>query len=273
MKTFSLLLLTVILAGCTPTKTEVSPIVIRGSNTFGEELAPALITEYKKTHPGAAFDTEFKGTTFGMGALLAERCDLAAASRPASSNETTMGQERGVELNDHTIGAYSVAVIVNTGNAIADLSLEQVRDIFTGVITNWKDVGGPDAAIQLYIRDPISGTYLGFRELAMENKPYSTNVKTANSYAEIARGVAQDPNAIGYTSVELPKGISVKPVTIGGVGPSVTAVKQDKYPYARTLRLYTNKAKESADAREFTAFIQSAKGQQILEQMGFVPRP
>jgi phosphate transport system substrate-binding protein len=184
-----------------------------------------------------------------------------------------MGQQRGIELNDHVIGSYSVAVVVNAGNPVANLTPEQVRDIFTGVTTNWQDVGGPDAVIQLYIRDPISGTYLGFRELAMENKPYSLAVKTATSYDAIAKAVAKDPNAIGYTSVELPKGVSVKEVSIGGVAPSIEGVRKGAYPYYRLLRLYTDKAKESQAARDFIAFIQSPKGQQIIEEMEFVPKP
>jgi phosphate transport system substrate-binding protein len=274
MKMIGLLMLAVILAGCAPaTKPEQQPLVLRGSNTFGEELAPALIAEYKKGHPDVIFDTEFKGTSYGIGALLAERCDIAAGSRPVSANETAMGEQRGIRLNSAVIGAYSIAVIVNTGNPVANLTSDQVRDIFTGTVTNWKDVGGPDAAIQLYIRDPISGTYLGFRELAMDNKPYSLSVKTGKNYDDIARMVAKDPNGIGYTSVELPKDISIKAVSIGGISPSVEGVKRGTYPYHRLLWLYTDKAKESQAASDFIAFVQSAKGQQILEKMEFVPKP
>jgi phosphate transport system substrate-binding protein len=269
-----LLLVAMILAGCAPaTRTEQKALVIRGSNTFGEELGPALISEYKKDHPGAMFDTEFKGTSYGIGTLLAERCDIAAASRPVSTNEITMGQQRGIELNDHVIGSYSVAVVVNGGNPVSNLTLDQVRDIFTGVITNWQEVGGADAPIQLYIRDPISGTYLGFQELAMGNKPYSLAVKTATSYDAIAAAVAKDPNAIGYTSVELPKGTSVKAISIADIAPTPEAVEKGTYPYFRLLRLYTDKDKESQAARDFIAFVQSPQGQQIVTKMEFVPKP
>ncbi len=269
MRIIAQLLLCGMIAGCAPSQQE--PLVIRGSNTFGEELAPALIAEYKKEHPAATFDTEFKATSYGIGALLAGKCDIAAASRVATTNEVAMGQQRGVELIDYVIGSYSVAVVVNAGNAVANLTLDQVRDIFAGTIQNWKDLGGTDAPIHLYVRDPISGTYLGFRELAMENKPYSTDVKTATSYADIAKAVAADPNAIGYTSVELPKDANVKVVSIGGAAPSVAAVEHGQYPYLRPLRLYTSKTNETTDAHEFIQFVLSAKGQQILKQTGLVP--
>ena len=94
-----------------------------------------------------------------------------------------------------------VAVVVNAANPVANLTRDQVRDLFTGTVQNWKDVGGPDAPVHLYIRHPISGTYLGFRELAMENKPYALEVKTYTNYTEIVQAVAQDPDGLGYATM------------------------------------------------------------------------
>ncbi len=248
-------------------------VVIRGSNTIGEELAPALIAEFKKDHPAAEFDVDTKATGYGLAALRAGKCDIAGASREATQQEKDEAKNYKVDMNDYVIGSYSVAVIVNGNNAVAGLTKEQVRDIFTGAITNWKDLGGPDAAIVLYIRDPISGTYLGFRELAMGDKPYVSGAKFKTSYASIAEAVAQDANGIGYSSIELATGQGIKGVSIGGVAPTAAAVNEGKYPYARKLRLYTNKAKESAPVTEFIQYVQSAKGQQVLAQMGFVQHP
>ena len=267
-------LLAVVVAGC-PAQQKSTPetLVIRGSNTIGEELAPRLFAEYQKDHPRIVFDHEFKGTTYGLGALMAGRCDIAAASRPVSENDLALAKDRNVEFNDHVIGSYSVAVIVNAGSPVADLTQDQVRDIFTGAIQNWNAVGGPDAPIHLYVRDPISGTYLGFRELAMENKPYALNLKPFTSYPDIVQAVARDPNGIGYATVELAvKGGGVKGVSIGGVAPTLAAVEHGQYPYARILRLYTDKAKEPPTVQEFVQFVQSPSGQQILDQMGYVPR-
>lgn len=266
-----LILLGALLAGCSGGKPD--KIVMLGSNTIGEELAPRLAAEYKKEHPGVVFEFEFKGTTYGMGALMVGRCDIAAASREASTNEIALARERGVEFADHVIGAYDVAVIVNAGIPIKDLTKEQVRDLFTGVATNWKDVGGPDAPVNLHIRHPISGTYLGFRELAMENKSYALNVKTYTNYTEIVQALAQDPNGIGYATLPLATKAGVKPVAIGGVAPTAEAVNKSQYPYARVLRLYTDKAKETPAARDFLQFVQSSRGQAVLDQLGYTPRP
>jgi phosphate transport system substrate-binding protein len=277
-KIASLFLFGILIAGCSPSSTEAptpertdGKIIIRGSNTIGEELAPHLIAEYKKAHADAAFDLETKGTGYGMGALVANQCDIAGASRAPSKNEQELAKERGVDLNDNVIGSYSVAVVVSAHNPVSNLTKDQVRDIFTGVITNWKDVGGSDAAIQLYGRDLISGTYLGFRELAMENKAYGSNMKLFTNYLGIVQGIAQDPAGIGYSSFQRATGDGVKSVTIGGVTPNIESVNKGDYPYTRTLHLYTNKGKESQPTRDFIQFVQSPRGQEILTQMGYVP--
>jgi phosphate transport system substrate-binding protein len=270
LRSIGLILLGVVVAGCPASRQD--KIVIRGSNTFGEELAPRLVDEYRKAHPTAAFDLEFKATSYGIGALLVGKCDIAAASRVLSTNEFAMGKANNVDFNEYPIGSYTVSVIVNSGNPVADLTKDQVRDIFTGTVQNWKDVGGPDAPIHLYIRNPISGTYLGFRELAMENKPYALGVKTFTNYTGIVQAVGQDANGIGYSSVNLGSQSSVKAVSIGGVAPSLATMKQGQYPYVRVLRLYTDKANETAPAHDFIQFIESAPGQEILAEMGFVPR-
>lgn len=271
------LALVLLLTGCPsrpPTDRDQKPagVVIRGSNTVGEELAPRLIAEYKKDHPEAVFDLEFKGTSYGVGALLVGRCDIAAASRELTPNEVELAKMHQIEFNDYVIGSYAVAVVVHPDNPLQDLTVEQVRDIFTGAITNWSELGGPDAPIHLHIRDPISGTFLGFQELAMEKKPYGSNLKTYTDYAGIVRAVAQDPHGIGYAGLDGAPKSGVRAVSIGGVAPNAANVNLGKYPYARVLRLLTDKAKESPAAREFIQFVLSAAGQKIVAEMGYVPR-
>jgi phosphate transport system substrate-binding protein len=272
-----LILTGLMVAGCPAGKQTTMPaddgkIVIRGSNTVGEELTPHLIAEYKKDHPTAAFDLESKGTSYGLGARMGGFCDIAGASRLPLKEELEVARFRSVQLNDYVIGAYSVAVVVNAANSVTNLTQDQVRDIFTGVIQNWKDVGGPDAPIHLFIRDPISGTYIGFKELAMGSKPYFSEQNLFTNYTGIVEAVARDANGIGYAGFNLTHQAGVKAVSIDSIEPAVDAVNQGKYPYARTLHLYTNKAKERAAAVDFIQFIQSPRGQEVLTQMGYVPR-
>ena len=281
-KSLGLILLSAIAAGCSPDKPAVETpaatgkVIIRGSNTIGEELAPQLIAEYKKDHPNAAFDLEAKGTSYGMGALMGGYCDIAGASRLPTKEELEVAQYRNVELNDHVIGAYAVAIVVNAGSPITNLTRDQVRDIFTGTIQNWKDVGGPDAPVHLYIRDPMSGTYLGFKELAMENKSYPPEPQTftfATNYQAIVQAVAGDANGIGYSGMSLAKDAGAKIVSIGGVALSADSVNKGEYPYARKLHLYTSKGRETSATSDFIEFIQSTHGQEVVARLGDVPHP
>ena len=267
----SLVLIGLAIAGCSGGKTE--KLVIRGSNTIGEELAPQFIKAFRKGHPTIRFDTEFKGTGYGLGALSSGNCDIAAASRTVTTNEMDLLRESAMQLNDYVIGTYSVAVIVKADNPVGNLTPEQVRDIFTGAITNWSEVGGPDAPIRRYIRNPISGTYLGFQELAMGNKPYAHVEKAFINYQQLIHAVSQDANGIGYSTIALANQTGTKAVAIGGVEATAATVNQGNYPYARVLRFYTNKANEAPEARDFIQFAQSPDGQEILAQMGFVPKP
>jgi phosphate transport system substrate-binding protein len=273
----SLALATTMLAGCPAEKEAVvtapdaTKVVIRGSNTIGEELAPHLITVFKQDHPGVAFEVETKATGYGLAALRAGKCDIAAASRSADKEEIAEAEVMHCKLTDHVIGTYGVAVVVNPGNPVTSLTKEQVRDIFTGVITNWSAVGGADSPIHLYARDPISGTYLGFKELAMENKAYALNVKLADSYENDAQAVAQDAAGIGYTGIEVPKSAQVKAITIGGVAATAANVNNSTYPYTRTLHLYTREDRESTTVKDFVTFVLSPKGQDVLVELGFVP--
>lgn len=272
-----LLVLGILLTGCPAGTSSLGPalkgkIVIKGSNTIGEELAPQLIEEYRKDQPEVTFELESKGTGSGFAALLAGECDIAAASRVASQDELTQARNQGVELNLHTIGSYSVAVIVNGGNPVSNMSRDQVRDIFAGKVRNWQELGGADVPIRLFIRDAISGTPLGFQELAMENQPYAPDASAFTNYAGIEAAVAKDPGGIGYVGLDLAKLAGVKAVSIRGVSPTAVTVNEGRYPIARVLRLYTNKTNESLLTLDFIRFVQSPRGQKILADMGFVPR-
>jgi phosphate transport system substrate-binding protein len=247
-------------------------VFIRGSNTIGEELAPKWIAEFKKTHSDINFELEPKATGYGMAALRSGQCDIAAASRAAIDEELELTKQSGIQMNEIVLGAYSVAVVVNANNPVTNLTKDQVHDIFTGKITNWKDVGGPDAIIVIYIRDPISGTHLGFKEVAMKNEPYASHPQLHTNYSALVQAVGADANGIGYSGIEQAKVPGAKMLSIEGVQPSTETVNSGKYPYARTLRFYTNKASESQATKDFIQFVLSKEGQQLMAQLGFTPK-
>jgi phosphate transport system substrate-binding protein len=247
-------------------------VSVKGSNTFGEELAPQLIAAYRRSRPNVAIDLESKGSVSGFAALLSGGSDIAATSRGASAEELALARTRGVEPQEYVIGYYGVAVIVHPSNPIEGLTKAQVRDIFSGTVRNWKAVGGADLAIHVCVRDPVSGTNLGFRELAMENRPYAAEAKQFTTYAQLAGAVAQNVGGIGYASMHLAEEPSIKAVKIDNTEPNALSVNEGWYPYQRMLRLYTNKATETPAARDFVRFVQREEGQKILENLGFVRR-
>ena len=258
---------------CAASAVAQDTVAIRGSNTIGEELAPRLIAEYQKDHKDTKFNLEFKGSGYGIGALMGGYCDLAGSSKPVSKEQEEIAQLRGVTFKEYVIGSYAVSVLVNAANPISNLTSNQVQALFTGKVKNWKDVGGPDAPVHLYVRDPVSGTYLGFKELAMANQDYAEHEQFFTNYTGIAEAVAKDPNGIGYAGIVTSPTAGTKTVTIDGIAPSAETVNAKKYSYARTLRFYTDGPKESAATKNFLTFVLSPDGQKVLTQMGYAPKP
>ena len=107
----------------------------------------------------------------------------------------------------------------------------------------------------------------------MENKSYALHLQTCTNYEDIVKAVAKDDSGIGYSTIGLATKTGVKPVSIGGVAPSVASVNKGQYPYVRVLRLYTDKANVTPTARSFVEFVQSTRGQEIVNRMGFAPHP
>lgn len=248
-------------------------IVIRGSNTIGEELAPHLIAEYKKNHTNITFDLESKGTAYGIGALIGGYCDIAGASQPMGKAQQEIADIRGVHIKEYVLGSYSVSVLVNAANPVSNLSSNQIAALFTGKIQNWKKVGGADAPVHLIARDPVSGTYLGFKEIAMGNQEYGEHVQFCTNYSSIAEAVARDPQSIGYVGLEMTSHAGTKIISIDGVAPSAATVNSHHYPYGRALRFYTDADKEATPARAFVDFALSPPGQQVLTELGYAPKP
>ena len=248
-------------------------VAIRGSNTIGEELAPSLIAEYKKDHKDAAFDLEFKGSGYGIGALMGGYCDIAAASKPVGKEQEEIATIRGVTFKEYVIGSYTVSILVNAENPVGNLTSAQVQGLFTGKITNWKEVGGPDTAVHLCVRDPVSGTYMGFKELAMGFQDYGEHVQLFTNYSALADAVAKDPHAIGYAGLDFAAHAGTKSVTVDGVAATAANVTARKYPYARPLRFYTDAGKESAKAKDFIDYVLAADGHKVLTGMGYAPKP
>lgn len=270
MKRFIALCLTMAVLSLSPVWAQ--KISVKGSNTFGEDLGPALIEGFKEARPEIEVELVSISSGFGIAALLEGECDIAASSRALNEDERRLVKSRRLRIENHAVGYYGIAVVVQPNHPVKALNDQQVENIFTGEITNWQDVGGPDLAIRLHIADADAGTYLGFRELAMSDRNYAEGAIEHASYHELGEAVANDPAGIGYVSLNVMRDLGLHGILVNGIHPSSIAVIEGLYPYARMVRLMTRRGVTSSAARSFVRFVQSSEGQNIVERTGFVPR-
>ena len=180
-------------------------------------------------------------------------------------------KKAGVRLVPQAIGSYGVAVVVNAQNPVKNLKPSQVRAIFSGKITDWNQLRGPDQPINLVVLGPKTGARAGFQNLALRGDDYAATATALPDYAAIVAAVAADPFAIGYADIRsLPAG--TRSVLINGEPANAMAIYEQVYPYASPLYLYTLEHRTSAAAKKFVRFVQSREGQRIMAKAGFVPR-
>ncbi len=277
----TLAVLTVGLAACTPRTPPADTLNISGSDTE-VQMVSALAEAFKVTHPTASISVAGGGSSVGLAALLNKETDIANSSRQMKDTERKVAMDKGMQVQEFIVARDGVAVIVNPGNPLTTLTMQQLGAIYRGEITNWKDVGGPDAAIVLYGRQSTSGTFTFFRN-AVPKGDYSNDMRQMEGSQAIVDGVTEDRNGIGYVGVGYVKDPSgsllgdLKVVTVSAndTSPAISpldtdAVKDGRYPIFRKIYQYIGRppAKDSL-AAQFLAFEVSAEGQALVEQSGF----
>lgn len=257
-------------------------IQIKGSDTL-INLVQRLAEVYMEYHPNTAIAVTGGGSGVGIASLIANRVQIADASRPMKAKEKNAAKENGVIPYEIVIGIDGLSVIVNADLAVDDLTVEEIGGIFRGDIKNWKEVGGPDMSISLYGRQANSGTYVFFQEQVLAKKDYSPRMKRMNGNAQIVEGIIADKAGIGYVGVgylfddkgEVRDGLKVLKVAMNANSEPVTPlvadnVKSGKYPIARALFQYVN-GKPTGAVKDFIAFELGPEGQKIVEEMAFYP--
>ncbi len=255
-------------------------IQVKGSDTM-VNLGQAWAEQYMQENPAELVAVTGGGSGTGFSSLISGTCDIAQASRTIKNKEVALAKQKGVNPYEIKVGLDGLAVVVNPKNTVDKLTLDQLARIFTGKITNWKEVGGHDAAIVLLSREVNSGTHVYFKEHVLrKNDPASkeefapTALMLPSSQA-IADEVAQNPDAIGYYGMGYlsPK---QKPVHVAKdaqseyVEPSIDNVVKGKYPISRPLFLYTNGEPQGL-VKKFVDFVLSKEGQGIVLKTDFVP--
>lgn len=233
-------------------------------STSMEKVIGALGESYMEANSGATFTYNPTGSGSGIQAVSEGRCDIGLSSRALKDDEKASG------LKETIVALDGIAIIVNPQNPVKDLSLEQIAKIYTGEITNWKDVGGEDAEIVRIGREAGSGTRDGFESIT-ETKDACQYRQELTSTGDVITTVSQNPNAIGYASLAAIKD-SVKALTVNGVAPTEATVKDGTYLVQRPFVLVTKEgAALSETAQKFFDFATSADAASIISAAGAVP--
>lgn len=255
---FTLGLALVLSVGCS--RSSEKPVTLAGSTAF-HPFAEKLAEQYMAAHPGVRINVQGGGSAVGIQSALSGAAEIGMVDLLELPAEARA-------LQSTTVAKDGIAIIVNPANPVASLTAQQARDIFSGKIANWKDVGGPDAPIRVISREEGSGTRRSFDQLVLRGEKLSPGALFQNSNGTCREAVASDPSAIGYVSIGLVDK-KVKAVAYDGIAPTNADVKKGTYPLARPIFLLT-KGGPPAPAKAFIEYMLSAPAQQTLEQEGLI---
>lgn len=242
-------------------------IVIEGSTTV-LPIAQKAAEEFMQEDSGADISVRGGGSGVGIASLLDGTCDIADASRPIKDTELERAAVKGKDVKAHVVAMDGIAVIVNPRNKVSALTRKQIKDIFTGKISNWSQVGGDERRIVVISRDTSSGTFEAFGELALDKQKVRPDALMQASNQAVASTVGRTPDAIGYVGLGFISS-TVKALTVDGVVPSKDTVLTGKYSIGRPLFMYTN-GTPSGLVKDFIDFVKGARGQEIADEEGFV---
>jgi len=247
---------------------------VKGSDTI-VNLGQRWAESFMDKHSEANVAVTGGGSGTGIAALINGTADIAMASRAMRDKEIEQAKDNGVEAKEFVVGRDGIAVVVSNDNPVSDLTMADLKKIFTGEVTNWKNFGGNDADITIYSRDSSSGTFVFFQELVLDEEEYAKHAMLMPSTVGIVEGIKQDVNGIGYIGLgyltDEIKAVGVKKDdTSKGVLPSLETVNDDTYPISRPLFFYVAGEPKGAVA-VFMEFIMSTEGQAIVKDLGFIP--
>lgn len=253
-------------------------IQTKGSDTL-LQVAQALAEAYKAVKPSVEVSVTGGGSGTGIQALIEGNAEIANSSRPIKDSERESAVARGVEPVETVIGYDGIAVIAHKDSPVEQLTLDQLSDVYTGEIKDWRAVGG-SGEIAVFSRDTASGTYEVFKEQVVQkggadkSRDYSATAILLPSNTAIRAEVAKNPAAIGYIGLGYLDD-SVKVLAIVGpdgtpVVPDADTVKSGAYPVARPLYLYVD-ADARAEVREYMEWVLGDEGQAIVAEKDFVP--
>lgn len=286
-----LLILPMLFVGCKKKEADVEKtvITIKGSDTM-VNLAQKWAEEYMKLHPEVSIQVTGGGSGTGVAALLNKTTEIANSSRDLKSSELEEAKTKGVTPVVHNVALDGIAVIVHPESKVDNLTIKQVSDIFSGKITNWKQVGGADLPITLYGRENSSGTYEFFKEHVLgkvdgKQVDYSTATQVLQGTAALGEAVARDKKGIGYGGVgyfAARNDVKILHIKKDENSPAYSPAENNKvnydliwngdYSISRYLFCFTN-GEAAGKVKDFMDFVVSPEGQKVVESMEYIPLP
>ena len=236
-------------------------IQIAGSTSV-QPVAEALAEKFQETHPNVKINVQGGGSSLGISSVSQGITEIGTSSR-----DLTPQEKQG--LTEYEIGKEGIVIAVNNNNNVTSLSTDQVRGIFNGAITNWKQVGGSDTPIHVVTREEGSGTRSSFESLIMNGTKIRPDAVVQSSTESVKQVVKQDPGAIGFVSLAHMSS-DVTALKIDGVSPSMQTVANGSYKLQSAF-LFVVKGEPEGIVKEFIDFTLSPEGQAIVKGQNIVP--
>jgi phosphate transport system substrate-binding protein len=249
-------------------------VTIKGSDTM-VILVQQWAERFMGGNQGSTIQVTGGGSGTGISALINGTTDICASSRPIKPAEMQkLKQKYGRGPVEIKVAKDGIAIYVNEKNPVMELSVDQIRLIYTGKITNWKQVGGNDAKIILYSRENNSGTYAYFKEEVLRNADFAAQTQSLPGTAGVVNSIARDVHGIGYGGSAYGKGIRElkvkKDAASPALAPTVKNILAGSYPITRFLYFYTRTRPEGA-VKGFIDYALSADGQKTVSDVGYFP--
>lgn len=253
--------------------TSLDKITVKGSDTM-VILSQKWAEVYMQKHPGTTIQVTGGGSGVGLSALINGSTDIANSSRPIKPSEVEKLKARyntlGVEIPCAKDG---ISIYLNKANGVSELSIKQLGLIYSGKITNWKDVGGIDAPIKLYGRESSSGTFVFFKDNVVKTD-FATSCQSLPGTAAIVNAVKKDKYGIGYGGAAYAEGVKdckvKKDDKSPAYAPTAETIKNKTYPISRYLYMYL-KSKPTGETKAFIDWILGSEGQKIITEVGYFP--
>jgi len=242
-------------------------IKVNGSTTV-LPIMQKVVEAYMKAHPDVKISVSGGGSGNGIKSLIDGSTDIAMASRAMEQKEIDLAKSKGENPVQTVVAIDAIVPIVNPANKLEAATLAQLKDLYTGKITAWKDLGGTGPVVVIS-RDTSSGTYETWEHLVMKKERVFPGALMQASNGAVVQAVSKNKNAIGYVGLGY-LDASTKPLTVDGVKATAETAKSKKYPISRDLYIYTNGAPSGA-VKGLVDFLLGADGQKLVKEVGFVP--